>query len=484
MSTAHTNQSSDQPPHNNVAAAIDLLEPGMPLELMDGFHITDNSHLILSRYIDIAPDKASKRAVRPPVLVKAIEQRYALEFSPTIQVSSPHRFREFGESFIQDDQEGHAKDEYVTGSQTSHSERDSELQEAVDLLGPDAKISIGDTKTSANNTASKSLTFGKGAWIYCTSVKPSAEQVDRWREHLPESYDHESVIRQPVRFAFALASAFADQHGAQGQIADFDHAFYGGAIKSFHSCQMIMHGPVWYTDDVHGFLSTRTEDDPLYRFYCLFVKHTAYQDQLEYRFVLHCESPVKGETLRMAIKPDLLAALAPHGESSPVTYQRRSDPSPRPQSKTNNNSATLTKTRWFRNKSHRTLTDSAGGERIREEIQSEEKITVTSEINTPDGLGDDLNALLESVHPGIGHVKNRTEKTITVADVPVAKEVTTRTAILPADQQTIDGLRDLFELDDLDGSERRLAAAAKPFSEIHEWPPFVASLLVLCPGDN
>ena len=477
MSTAHTNQSSDQQPHNNVAAAIDLLEPGMPLELMDGFHITDNGHLILSRYIDIAPDKASKRAVRPPVLVKAIEQRYALEFSPTIQVSSPHRFREFGESFIQDDQEGHAKDEYVTGSQTSYPERVSELQDAVDLLVPDAKISIGDTKTSANNTASKSLTFGKGAWIYCTSVKPSAEQVDRWREHLPESYDHESVIRQPVRFALAPASAFADQHGAQGQIADFDHAFYGGAIKSFHSCQMIMHGPVWYTDDVHGFLSTRTEDDPLYRIYCLFVKHTDYQDQLEYRFVLHCESPVKGETLRMAIKPDLLAALAPHGESSPVTYQRRSDPSPGPQSKTNNNSATLTKTRWFRNKSHRTLTDSAGGERIREEIQGEEKITVISEINAPDGLGDDLNALLETIHPGIGHVKNRTENTITVADVPVAKEVTTRTAILPADQQTIDGLRDLFELDDLDGSERRLVAATKPFSEIHEWPPFVASLL-------
>ena len=92
-------------------------------------------------------------------------------------------------------------------------------------------------------------------------------------------------------------------------------------------------------------------------------------------------------------------------------------------------------------------------------------------------MGDDLNALLEAIHPGIGHVRNRTEKTITVADVPVATEVTTRTAILPADQQTIDGLRELFELDDLDGSERRLAAATKPFSEIHEWPPFVASLL-------
>ena len=324
MSTAHADQPSDQPPHNHVAAAIDLLEPGMPLELIDGFHTTDNGHLILSRYIDIAPDKASKRVLRPPVLVKAIEQRYALEFSPTIQVSSPHRFRDFGESFIQDDQEGHAKDEYATGSEASHPQRDSELQEAVDLLVPDANISIGDTKTNSNTGASRALTFGKAAWIYCTSIQPTAEQIDRWRKHLSESYDHESVIRQPIRFAFALASAFADQHGAQGQIGDFDHAFYGGAVRSFHSTQMIMHGPVWYTDDVHGFLSTRTKDDPLYHFYSLFVKHTDYQDQLEYRFVLHCESPVEGETLRMAIKPDLLAALAPHGESSPVTYQPKS----------------------------------------------------------------------------------------------------------------------------------------------------------------
>ena len=282
----------------------------------------------------------------------------------------------------------------------------------------------------------------------------------------------------PYGLRLPWPSAFADQHGAQGQTADFNHGFYGGAVKSFHSCQMIMHGPVWYTDDVHGFLSTRTKDDPLYNFYSLFVKHTDYQDQLEYRFVLHCESPVKGQTLRMAIKPDLLAALAPYGESSPITYQRRNDPSPRPQTKIVTNSATLTKNRRVHKTSRRTLTDSTSGEPIaREEIHAEEEIVLTSEINAPDGLGDDLNALLESIHPGVGHVRNRTQKTKMMADVPVAKEVITRTAILPADQQTVDGLRELFELDDLDGSKERLAAAAKPFSAIHEWPPTVASLL-------
>lgn len=477
MSTVDTNQPSGQPPHNSVAAAIDLLEPGMPLELVDGIQITDNGHQIFSRYIDIAPDRASKRAVRPSALVKAIEQRYALEFSPTIQVSSPHRFRDFGESFIQDDQEGHAKDEHVTSSETSHPERDSELQEAVDLLVPDGGLSIRDTKTNASTTASKALTFGKGAWIYCTSVKPTAGQVDAWRGHLSESYDHESVIRQPIRFAFALASAFADQHGPQGQTADFKHGFYGGAIQSFHPCQMIMHGPVWYTDDVHGFLSTRTKDDPLYNFYSLFVKHTDYQDQLEYRFVLHCESPVEGETLRLAIKPDLLAALAPLGESSPVSYGRRNDLSPRPKVESVTNSATLTKNRRAHRTSRRTLTDRASGEPIQEEvIRAEELVVVTSEIKAPDGLGD-LNAVLESIQPGVGHFENRTEKTMIVGGVPVATEVTTRAAVLPADEAALGSLRELFELDDLDGSEERLAAVAKPFAAIDEWPPFVAGLL-------
>lgn len=477
MSTTYTNESPDQPLHNSVAAAIALLEPGKPLELVDGILITDSGHQILSRYIDIAPDKASKRAVRPPVLVKAIEQRYALEFSPTMQVSAPHRFREYGESFIQDDQEGHAKNEQVTGRETSHPERDSELQQTVHLLVPDASISIGGTKTRANDTDSKAMTFGKGAWIYCTSIKPTAEQVNAWREHLPKSYDHESVIRQPVRFAFALASAFADQHGPQGQTADLKHGFYGGAIQSFHPSQMIMHGPVWYTDDVHGFLGTRMKDDPLYNFYSLFVKHADYQDQLEYRFVLHCESPVKGETLRLAIKPDLLAALVPHGESSLVTYGRCDDPSPRPKVTSVANSATLTKSRRADRTSRRTLTDRTSGETVQEEvIYTEEEIVLTSEINAPDGLGD-LKAVMESIHPGVGHIKKRTEKTMTVADVPVATEVTIRAAVLPVEEQAIDGLRELFEPEDLDESRERLAAVAKPFSTIQEWPPVVASLL-------
>lgn len=475
MLTSDTPESSDQPSNNNVAVAIDLLEEGMPLELFDGLLITDSGHQIHSRYIDIAPDNASKRVMRPSVLVKAIEQRYALEFSRSIQVSSPHRFREFGESFIQDDQEGSAKDEQASFISTSYQERISELQEAACLLSPDAEISISDTKSQSVNKDSKALTFGKSQWIYCTSIEPTIEQINAWLKHFPKSYDHESVIRQPIRFAFALASAFADQHGPQGQLADFQHGKYGGAIQSFHASQMIMHGPVWYTDDVHGFLSTRMKDDPLYNFYSLFVKHTDYQDQLEYRFVLHCESPVKGETLRLDIKPDLLAALAPYGEPRPIQYRRRDDTSPRPKVSNVTNSVTLTNTRRTHNTSHITLT-TPNGEQAKEEVYSEEEIVLTSEINAPDGLGD-MEEVLKSIQPGVGHVKKRSEKTTTKADVPVATEVITTTAILHVDEEDIDDFRELFLLEDLDTSKERLASVSKPFATISEWPPVVANLL-------
>lgn len=64
---------------------------------------------------------------------------------------------------------------------------------------------------------------------------------------LPAKYDHESTIRQPARFALALGAMFADQTGPQGKR---DHFTHNDEIRSFHDSQFVLHGPVWYTDDV------------------------------------------------------------------------------------------------------------------------------------------------------------------------------------------------------------------------------------------
>ena len=217
--TATPNHDPDGPrsPYD-VSAAIDLLEPGKPLVLFDGLVVTDSGHLIISQYVDIAPDTTSAQALRPCALVKAIEQRHALEFSSTVQISSPHRFREFGESGIQDDQEGRATVESATRQEGSgRSDPNLEQQEALRRLHDNPDISLGETVTWDRDVDSKTLTFGRGTWIYCTSAQPTEDRRESWRASLPDAYDHESVIRQPSRFALALASAFADQHGPRAR---------------------------------------------------------------------------------------------------------------------------------------------------------------------------------------------------------------------------------------------------------------------------
>ena len=97
----------------NLADAVELLQLGRPLVLIDGMIIDDSGCLIMSQYVDIGVDKLQHR---PSVLVKAIEAKYGLEHAPNIQVSAPSRFRKYGETFIHDDQEGRARRETKTGS--------------------------------------------------------------------------------------------------------------------------------------------------------------------------------------------------------------------------------------------------------------------------------------------------------------------------------------------------------------------------------
>ena len=84
----------------DLAVATELLEPGKPLVLNEGFLVTDNGNLIMSQYVDIGVDKLR---YRPATLLKSIEAKYGLEHAPDIQLSAPSRFREYGETLIQDD---------------------------------------------------------------------------------------------------------------------------------------------------------------------------------------------------------------------------------------------------------------------------------------------------------------------------------------------------------------------------------------------
>ena len=463
----------------DVSGAIELLEPGKPLLLFDGLFTTDNGHLIMSQYVDIAPDKTSMRPFRPTTLVKAIEQRYALEFSPTIQISAPHRFRDAGESGIQDDQEGRAMVESPASQSTrTYTDQNLEQQEALQRLLDNPDISVGETVIRDRDTDSSSLTFGRSMWIYCTSFHPAPDLRDPWRASLPKSYNHESVIRQPIRFAYALASAFADQHGPQGQPADCNHEMPGVAIQSLHAAQTIMHGPVWYTDDVYGYLGARVVDDPLYYFYPLFVKDNEYRDQLEYRFVLHCNAPVDGETLLLETKSDLLASLAPHGARSPVTFRpfRGDDPGETPvetRATHSANTVTSTRTRRDRVESRWSLTDRQPGNVLQEGTQvTEQEVVVTSRAT---GTAPHPDADLEAIPAGRMRVTRSTHRTRAVDGTQYDTSTEIRTRVFTIGEQP--EVQELFDLEAADHPAELLAAVAKPFATVAQWPPTVAGLL-------
>lgn len=447
---------------DDLAAAIDLLEPGKPLVLNKGFLVTDNGNLILSQYVDIGVDKLRHR---PSSVVKFIEAKYGLEYAPEIQVSAPYRFRDYGEMFIQDNQEGHALRETKTeGPPQSYEEQNREQERALSLLGQEG-VTITHTETPNFQNETESLTFGRSAWIYCTAIETTPEERNLKREKLSHKYDHETVIRQPGKFALALGEIFADQRGPQGKRGDSMHP---GGFKSFHNSQVVMHGPVWYTDDVLGFIESR-QSEPLYYIYPLFLKHSEYRDQQEYRFVLHCETPVESETLCLNITGAMRDALAPPRAAGHVTFQRRkdsdADSSSGKVSGPTFTHLTMTQTRNRSNRHRRTL--SIEGEIAREEIiTSEQTIVLTTELPA-DGV-EHPESGPETPTGREGEITESETREHKIAGEVTDKETSWRTRMFtiadPSDAER------LFTLEEQDNAAKILKAVRRPFENFSTLP--------------
>ena len=182
--------------------------------------------------MDIGVTKLSQR---PRVLLKAIEAEYGLEYNATIRLSAPHRFREYGETFIEDPQEGKAQRQRRTERDSQiHDDKSREQERALRALGRQS-VKINRSEETNVHTDSQNLTFGRSSWIYCTSILPAPDEREMWRKHLPNKYDHESVIRQPTKFAQSIGLMMADQVGTQGRKGNLSH---NNSIKSFHDTQL------------------------------------------------------------------------------------------------------------------------------------------------------------------------------------------------------------------------------------------------------
>lgn len=157
---------------DDLEAAIDLIEPGKPFVLNDGLLVTDNGNLIFSQYVDIGMDKLRRR---PSTVLKFTEAKYGLEYAAEIQLSAPHLFRNYGETFIQDGQEGRALRETKNEtSPRSFVEQTREQERALSLLG-ETGMSITQTENPYVQRATDSMTFGRSSWIYSGRFRHGAK---------------------------------------------------------------------------------------------------------------------------------------------------------------------------------------------------------------------------------------------------------------------------------------------------------------------
>lgn len=275
----------------------------------EGFVLDDSGNLIATTYIDMRLE-VERNPV--PALVKGCKREHALEDGATILISKPTRFREYGEKLIQDVQEGSPKDESVTVREETAVEAAkrrsvADLNEAQDLLN--SRFRMTRTVTySGKDTESKSLSYGKEWWIFCTSIEPNEEEWEAWRATLPEEYDHVSKIGQPAKFAEALARMVTEQVGPQGKEGWMQNTTKGSETeRTKHRLQWVIHGPVVYTDQVYG--PVADESDGMKRLAAsIFTKSTRYAAQREYRFAVLNEGATD-ETLLLQISGMLRDAL-------------------------------------------------------------------------------------------------------------------------------------------------------------------------------
>ena len=447
----------------NLDGAIERLAPGEPLILNDGMVVNDGGILIMSQYVDVGTEKLRHR---PEVLVKFIESKYGLEHAGDIQLSTPPRFRDYGETFIEDHQEGRARRESKTEDPPrSFEEHTREQERALSFLG-ETGVTLSQEGNSTVHTYSQNMTYGASSWIYCTSIAGThAERIVR-RANLSHTYDHETVIRQPAKFALALGEMYVDQRGPQPKKGHFTHA---GGIRSLHRNQLVYHGPVWYTDDVFGFLESR-RFGPIHTLFPLFVKHSDYRDQREYRLVVHCENPVDAQTLRLQISGAMRDALAPPRSVSPVIFEPlegvATDASALKVSPPSQTDKTMTRTRNSSRKQGRTL--SVDGQVAQEEIITSEQTIVLTTRLPADGIGLDGSGS-EDATPGGGELieMETRERRIEGAIVDKTTSWSTR-AFTIADTS---GADNLFTLEERDHAADLLEAVARPFvafSALHQ----------------
>ena len=240
---------------------------------------------------------------------KVSSNRHAITNGATVHLSKPEKFREQGETMISDPNESITNREVVQVDRVSDldkaAEVDDEMRRGASMLQVEQSRETSHIQTSAKTTH----TYGKNCWIWCTSIAPQTD-ADRnsWMQSLDDDYDCVNIIRNPRKFARALAVAVAEQLGARGSPIKYKHPY--GSATTEHQSQYVFHGPVAYVDDPHDYVDQAASDfERTLR--AAFFKHSDYAPQREYRFVVWADTEPDEIVVDLVATPEILAEIEP-----------------------------------------------------------------------------------------------------------------------------------------------------------------------------
>ncbi len=286
-----------------------------PLVMADGQIATDGGHLLLVQYVDIS---GSKKERQRNTLVKGTESAYSLAHNDTIRISTPHRFRNVGEAMLKDHQEGGAQRREEKVRSNDFTRESEEQEQALRQLGI-SNVKLSSPTHSTSKHQANTLTYGGGSWIFCAAIQPTTK--DEWEKlhrSLPSSYNDYTTIHQPSKFAQALGLMFMDQIGPKSIDGTLTHGSKDiDPLITLHDFQLVFHGPVFYTDDVYGFLNAYKHVDLAY-VYPLFVKDRQYEEQREYRFIMVGNDDPTNQHIDLRVSGMMRDSLFPVGGRSEV----------------------------------------------------------------------------------------------------------------------------------------------------------------------
>ena len=229
--------------------------PGDAKILNEGYLWTHRGDIAFTFYVDFRP-----LWERTPIqnLVKLCEAEYALESNRVVQVARPGEYRKAEVEGVQDDGECSVKMDVTVGG--------------------------------VSGARELTLTWGeRDVWLFCTAITPTSqdERLRLWNQF--PSYDHETPIQSPRRFAQSLCQNYLEVHGPPDvPIQTAEHTLNNVTLgQTSHKQLVVYHGPVRYHDNLSAVaVYAQASSNPIDKLFPMFVKSTHFEDQREYRFLI------------------------------------------------------------------------------------------------------------------------------------------------------------------------------------------------------